>query len=99
MDRSLYEFGSASAATHFKQATLAVFQDLNGKYPQVPFDELHRVSARAMELHIAANGFAKKIWEQSLPYEKAEGFLISQFPEIPPEICAAALSKGYVDRR
>lgn len=76
MDSSLLELAYSKAAAHYKEATLAVFQDLSAKNPNGDSDAIYRASVRAMDLHFFSLKLAEKVWAQSLSYEKAEESLI-----------------------
>lgn len=99
MGTPLFELAYASAAIHYKEATLAVFRELSAANPNVDFDVLYRASTRGMELHISSLKFAVRIWARSITFEKAEQSLIAQFSEFPPEVCRRALNAAHADAR
>ena len=95
MDSSLLDLAYSKAAAHYKEATLAVFNDLRAANPKGDFDVIYRASVRAMELHFSSLKLAERVWAQSLSYEKAEESLIAQFQEFPQAVSQRAFGAAY----
>jgi hypothetical protein len=99
MKDSIFELAYLKASEKYKEAAHAIFLELSNSNPDVEFDAIYQVSKRGLMLHIAALQFAEKVWSKSIPYEKAESFLIAQFSEFPQQTCTKALSNAYVQTR
>ncbi len=99
MDAKILLHAYANAAARYNEAQLAVFRELEAAHPSTGFDALHQVSSRAMELHVSALDFARRIRLESIAYEKAEASLIAKFPEFPQEVCRGAMSAAHTRAR
>jgi len=99
MQTPLLELAYVSAAAHYKQARLAVFNELSAASPGTNFDVLHQASARALDLHVSSLTFAERVWAKSISYEKAEESLLARFSEFPREVVRRALSAAHAEAR
>jgi hypothetical protein len=99
VDAKLLKDAYAIAATRYNEARLAVFRELEAAHPGMNFDDIHRASSRAMELHLSALDFAPRVWGASISYEKAEASLIARFPEFPQQVCRSAMSAAHTRNR
>lgn len=89
----------ALARQHYKAASLAVFSTLDSQFPGTAFDTVHHTADRATHLYFAALGFAQKVWAGSLPYEKAQKMLQTQFSDFPASTCQRAFGDAYTETR
>jgi hypothetical protein len=99
MNEQLLNTAYMLAKRHFKAASMAVFSELDSQFSGAGFDTTHHAAERAMELHLAALAFGRRIWAGSLPYGKAEQALRSQFSEFPEDVVGRALGDAYTETR
>jgi hypothetical protein len=99
MDEHLMDIGYTLARQHYKAAVQAVFSELDSRFPGTAFDTVHHTGARAMELYLAALGLARKVWAGTLPHDKAQQVLQTQFSEFPESVCKRAFSDAYTETR
>jgi hypothetical protein len=99
MNESLMDTAYTLAQQHYKAAAQAVFSELDAQFSGSGFDTVHHAAVRAMQLHLAALGLAQKVWAGSLPHEKADEVLRTQFSDFPASTCQRAFSDAYTESR
>jgi hypothetical protein len=99
MNEPLMDTAYSLARQHCDTARLAVFSGLDSQFSGEGFDTVHHAAERAMDLHLAALGFARKVWCGNLPSEKAVELLRTQFSDFPASTCQRAFSDACIERR
>ena len=99
MNEPLMDTAYSLARQHYKAAAQSVFSGLDSQFSSAGFDTVHHAAERAMQLHLAALDFARKVWAGSFPYEKAEERLRTQFSDFPASTCQRAFSDAYTETR
>ena len=99
MNDQMMDTAYSLALQHVRSAALSVFTDLQSQFSNDDFDTLHHAAERSIQLHIAANELARKVWADSIPFEKAGEILRTRFSEFPASTCGRAFSDAFTETR
>jgi len=99
MNKALMDASYALARQHYRSAVEAAYSSLDSQFAGAGFDEIHHAAQRGMALHVAALGYARRVWAGNLAFEKAQDILRTQFDDFPVETCDRAFSDAYAETR